>query len=73
MSKKRSSKKRPAVGTKSVKVLKTLPLINLKVEPAIKNAMQVRAKKHGLNLSAWIRFASTTFQPTKAQLQRRAA
>jgi hypothetical protein len=59
--------------SKKKKPQKGLPLVNFKAAPSVKKAMKERARQNGMTLSEWVRFASTTFRPTKAQIQRYAA
>lgn len=66
---KAKSKKRKAKKMKSAKRKQSeLSLLNIKVSPADRRALDAAAKKYaGGNLSAWLRFAGMVFKPSKHQ------
>ncbi len=70
--KKKSSSKAVHRSAKKKAVVKKAPLINFKVEPAIKKTFAANAQKYGMrgNVSEWLRFAGASFRPSKAQIQK---
>lgn len=63
------AKRKKKMKTKRAKRKVTeLSLLNIKVSPADRRALDAAAKKYAKgNLSAWLRFAGTMFKPSKTQ------